>query len=30
MTGLDRYALVRRPERIWKLADDVQARLEAN
>ena len=28
MTSPDRYALVRRLERIWKLADDVQARLE--
>ena len=28
MTNPERTALVRRLERIWKLADDVQARLE--
>ena len=28
MTNLERAALVRRLERVWKLADDVQAKLE--
>lgn len=28
MTSPDRYALVRRLERVWKLADDVQHKLE--
>ena len=28
MSSLERAALVRRLERVWKLADDVQAQLE--
>ena len=28
MTSLERAALMRRLERVWKLADDVQAKLE--